>query len=249
MKQSKTNKRMSRLRSRRRATQKNKDRVWMYRKDNLVVCYRTPILRIQTKRGGADEIDSGSGSSSSSSSNNEIKEMTESFQEQMREQGYSDKDIEAMEAVLNRKDMCNVPGKLSSMASSTFQTLSNGASVLGKFLTPQSGKEDQFNENTVRIMWMPQSSRHYKRGKSKAADKDDYRVGDMIIHVDDKYATTGSYFSGMFTSVEDALNDILKGKRTPIREHVVKTVNHQPQIKIKESTQSPIEIRETKAKK
>jgi hypothetical protein len=231
---------------RRRTTQKNKGRVWIFRKGSLVVSYRTPILHIdmgQRHKGGAES------ENDRESENDQVKEMIESIQQQMREQGYSDKDITAMESVLNRKDMCNIPGKLSSMASSTFQTLSNGANVLGKFLTPQSGNEDQYDENTVRIMWMPESSRHYRRGKSKAADKDDFRVGDLIIHVDDKYASTGSYLSGMFTSVEDALNDILKGKRAPIREHVVKTVNHQPQIKIKESMSSPIEIRETKGKK
>lgn len=233
---------------RRRTTQKNKGRVWIFRKGSLVVSYRTPMLHIdmgQGHKGGAES----ERKKESESENDQVKEMIESIQQQMREQGYSDKDIAAMESVLNRKDMCNIPGKLSSMASSTFQTLSNGANVLGKFLTPQSGNEDQYDENTVRIMWMPESSRHYRRGKSKGADKDDFRVGDLIIHVDDKYASTGSYLSGMFTSVEDALNDILKGKRTPIREHVVKTVNHQPQIRIKESMSSPIEIRETKGKK
>lgn len=215
---------------------KKNDRVWMFRKDNLVICYRTPLLRIQTaKVGGADDDEV---------ENEEAKELIERIKDEMKNSqiGYTEKDYESVEQLLNRKDMCNIPGKLSSMATSAFQTLNNGAISLGQFLTPTSSNEPRSNQNTIRVLWFPRSHLHYKRGNSTARDKKNFKMGDLVVYVEpEKYANTSAYLSGMFGSVEDVFNDVINGRRVPKREHIIKTVSHQPQLDFEEYTAGPIE--------
>lgn len=211
-----------------------KNRVWLFRKDNLVVSYKTPFLHIQKeKKGGAD------------TENRVGKELVENIKRKMESSkiGYTPEEYEAVEKLLNRQDLCNIPGKLSSMASVAYNSLTKNAISLGQFLAPSPDNVEQKNESTIRVSWFPRSNLHYKRGNSTARDKTDFKMGDVVVNIEpEKYANTASYFNGMFGSVEDLFSDIIAGKRIPKKEHVIKTVSHQPQLDLEEATQSPIEI-------
>ena len=232
-------KRISRKTKRKRKTIKKlpKNRVWLFRKDNLVVSYKTPFLHIQKgKIGGAegDETEKKVG-----------KELVENIKRKMENSkiGYTPQEYESVEKLLNRQDLCNVPGKLSSMASVAYNSLTKNAISLGQFLAPSPDAVEQRNESIIRVSWFPRSNLHYKRGNSTARDKRDFKMGDVVVNIEpEKYANTASYFNGMFGSVEDLFTDIISGKRIPKKEHVIKTVSHQPQLDLEEIRESPIEI-------
>ncbi len=219
-----------------------RNRVWLFRKGNLVISYKTPFLHIQKgKIGGAEPNEP-----------NPIgKELVENIKRKMENSkiGYTPKEYEAVEKLLNRQDLCNIPGKLSSMASDVYNSLTKNAITLGQFLAPSPDAVEQKNESTIRVSWFPRSNLHYKRGNSTARDKSDFKMGDVVVNIEpEKYANTASYFNGMFGSVEDLLTDIITGKRIPKKEHVIKTVSHQPQLDLEEATQSPIELSTKKEK-
>ena len=236
-------KRISRKTKRKTIKKSLKNRVWLFRKGNLVVSYKTPFLHIQKgKIGGAEgeETEKKVG-----------KEFVENIKRKMESSkiGYTQKEYDAVEKLLNREDLCNIPGKLSSMASDVYNSLTKNAVSLGEFLTPSADAVEQQNESTIRVSWFPRSNLHYKRGNSTARDKRDFKMGDVVVNIEpEKYANTASYFNGMFGSVEDLFTDIIAGKRVPKKEHVIKTVSHQPQLDYEESTQSPIELNLKKEK-
>jgi hypothetical protein len=299
---------------------KNK-RVWMFRKGNLVVCYKIPFVNvqkevIQTTVGGALDIDketilslfkqikskdssmtsyiddnnekladyllksagqpsikpifeilkNGSDSEKSSVLLDWVKkrkiaeEIISDLKKKIKtmEPGiYSDKDLEKLEKTLNDEDLCNSPGKLTEIASSVFDKMKMSATSLGEFIAPNSpGINKKYNENVVQLLWFPRSSRNYKRGNSRAADRKDFKMGDFMIYVQpEKYADTMAYVSDMLGSVEDYFTDVLQGcngpfcltgdvKRKPIKHQVIRTIDNEPQIELDEYNKNlPLQIR------
>ena len=300
-------------------------KVWMFRKGNLVVCYRVPFMKIQ--EGNIPSSGGGGGSptaidkskiinlldnlkveedkdlttyiydnkqklaedllkhiqqptlkpvydsilNGSESENQEvlidwikkrkiaqevIKNLKEKINSQKGRKIYKDEDLKKLESVLNDEDLCNAPSRLSSIASTVFDTMKTNATSLGEFLSsgPVDNK-DQYNENIVQLLWFPKSSRHYKRGKSGAVDRKDFKMGDFMIYVQpEKYANTTAYISNMLDSVEDYFNDVLEGckgpfcmkgdvKRKPIKHQVIRTIDHSPQLYADELKNGPLEIR------
>lgn len=227
--------------------QSSKNRVWLFRKDNLVISYKTPFLHIgKEKRGGAE-------SDETEKTKTIGKELVENIKRKMETSKikYTPKEYEAVEKLLNRQDLCNIPGKLSSMASQAYQSLTRNAISLGEYLAPSPDENiEKPNESIIRVSWFPRSNLHYKRGNSTARDKNDFKMGDTVVYIEpEKYANTPSFINGMFGSVEDFLNDTIVGKREPKKEHIIRTVSHQPQLDLEESVKGPIELSTKKDKK
>ena len=296
-------------------------RVWMFRKGNLVVCYRVPFVKIQKGylNGGAassvidkskaidlfgklktDDKDTntyiydnkqvladdllksieqpGLKSVYDSLKNDTepdsnilidwvkkrklaqeiIKSLKDKINSPEGKKIYGEQDLAKLEKVLNNEDLCNSPGKLSSIASSVFDRMKTGATSLGEFLTPGPvDDKEQYNENVVQLLWFPRSSRHYKRGNSSGAvDKKDFRPGDFMIYVQpEKYADSIAYLSDMLGSVEDYFTNVLDAcngpfcltgdvKRKPIKHQVIRSINHGPQIAVDDFKDTfPMEIR------
>jgi hypothetical protein len=185
-----------------------------------------------------------------------IKSLKEKINSEKGRKIYNEQDLAKLESILNDEDLCNSPSRLSSIASSVFDTMKTNATSLGEFLSPGPvDNKEQYNENIVQLLWFPKSSRHYKRGNLAGVDKKDFKLGDFMIYVQpEKYANTTAYISNMLDSVEDYLNDVLEGckgpfctkgdvKRKPIKHQVIRTIDHEPQIYMDELKNKPLEIR------
>ena len=157
---------------------------------------------------------------------------------------YSAKELESLEKILNSESVCDVPGTLSSVSSTTFDTMTKTANVLGDFLAPPPLVDEKGNpikrrnDTTVQLMWFPKENMHYRKGNSIAVPKEKAEYGDFMVYIEpEKYADMTAYFSDMASSTEDLLalaadgcsdSFCLKGKthRTPYKHQVLQISNY-----------------------
>lgn len=104
----------------------------------------------------------------------------------------------------------SVMGKFASVTDKVSSGLMKGALKIGNWLSPVSEEMPiQQNETIVKLFWYPRKHLQYAKGNSIPGTS--RKNGDFMILVEDKYASTGQYFSKMANGVEDILTNIVNG--------------------------------------
>jgi len=183
-------------------------------------------------------------------------QLVEQIKAQAKGNPYTEKDWETIEKTLNNENVCDAKPSLTSMSSSAFNKLSQGAVSLGQLLAPASSeteKNRRHNDTNVQLLWYPRSNINYRKGNSIATPKDKIKYGDFMIYTEpEQYADIPAYLTNVADDVEDYFTNILgacedgfclKGSVAPqpYKHQVLQISNYQPEIDDKEMNQTSIQ--------